>query len=156
MVNYTETHTLTITDVLEDVTTDIRKILRRIELTYEIFSTIDEYKFIALIHHNLSQEYVSGETIRIQISLIKSLIKTNTIKTIDGDLFNILFKLTTYIKRRQYDFTPSYVEFDGESYNYDISEEQQERVNEFKEKHITGTKNRWTMDALRKSYNIRV
>ena len=27
MVNYIETHTLTITDVLEDVTTDIRKIL---------------------------------------------------------------------------------------------------------------------------------
>lgn len=156
MVNYTETHTLTITDVLEDVTTDIRKILRKLELAYEVFSKLEEYKFLSLINKKLSEEYVSAETIRLQISLIKSLIKTNTITNIDGDLFNIFFKLTTYIKRRQYDFTPSYVEFDGESYDYNISEEQQERVNEFKEKHITGTKNRWTMEALRKSYNIRV
>lgn len=136
MVNYTETHTLTITDVLEDVTTDIRKILRKLELAYEIFSTLEEYKFLSLINKKLSEEYVSGETIRLQISLIKALIKTNTITNIDGDLFNILFKLTTYIKRRQYDFTPSYVEFDGESYNYDISEEQQQKVDSFKEKHV--------------------
>ena len=136
MVNYTETHTLTITDVLNDVAFDIRKILRKVELRYEIFSTIEEYKFLSLINKNLSQEYVSGETIRLQISLIKSLIKTNTITNIDGDLFNILFKLTTYIKRRQYDFTPNYVEFDGESYDYNISKEQQQKVDSFKEKHV--------------------
>ena len=136
MVNYTETHTLTITDVLNDVAFDIRKILRKIELRYEIFSTIEEYKFLSLINKNLSQEYVSGETIRLQISLIKSLIKTNTITNIDGDLFNILFKLTTYIKRRQYDFTPNYVEFDGESYDYNISKEQQQKIDSFKEKHV--------------------
>tara|TARA_R100000700_G_scaffold16900_2_gene23127 strand:+ start:294 stop:704 length:411 start_codon:yes stop_codon:yes gene_type:complete len=136
MVNYTETHTLTITDVLNDVAFDIRKILRKVELRYEIFSTIEEYKFLSLINKNLSQEYVSGETIRLQISLIKSLIKTNTITNIDGDLFNILFKLTTYIKRRQYDFTPNYVEFDGESYDYNISKEQQQKIDSFKEKHV--------------------
>jgi hypothetical protein len=136
MVNYTETHTLTITDVLADVTHDIRKILRKLELAYEIFSTLDEYKFLSLAHKNLSEKYVSGETIRLQISLIKALIKTTTITNIDGALFNILFKLTTYIKRRQYDFTPSYVEFDGESYNYDISEEQQQKVDSFREKHV--------------------
>tara|TARA_R100001460_G_scaffold4109_1_gene11904 strand:- start:201 stop:647 length:447 start_codon:yes stop_codon:yes gene_type:complete len=147
MVNYTETHTLTITDVLNDVTTDVRKILRKLELTYEVFSTLEEYKFLTLIHKSLSEEYVSeeyrnyykttisAETIRIQISLIQSLIKTNTITNIDGDLFNILFKLTTYIKRRQYDFTPSYAEFDGENYDYNISEEQQQKINNFKEKH---------------------
>jgi len=155
MVNYTETHTLTITDVLEDVTTDIRKILRKLELAYEVFSKLEEYKFLSLINKKLSQEYVSGETIRLQISLIKAMIRADTREDIQEDLFNILFKLTTYLKRRQYDFTPDY-EFDGESYSYDISEDQQERVNEFKEKHITGTKNRWTDDALRKSYNIRV
>ena len=136
MVNYTETHTLTITDVLEDVTTDIRKILRKLELAYEVFSKLEEYKFLSLINKKLSEEYVSAETIRLQISLIKSLIKTNTITNIDGDLFNIFFKLTTYIKRRQYDFTPSYVEFDGESYDYNISEEQQQKINIFKEKHV--------------------
>ena len=136
MVNYTETHTLTITDVLNDVAFDIRKILRKVELRYEIFSTIEEYKFLSLINKNLSQEYVSGETIRLQISLIKSLIKTNTITNIDGDLFNILFKLTTYIKRRQYDFMPNYVEFDGESYDYNISKEQQQKIDSFKEKHV--------------------
>tara|TARA_R100000234_G_scaffold108452_1_gene79866 strand:- start:421 stop:831 length:411 start_codon:yes stop_codon:yes gene_type:complete len=135
MVNYTETHTLTITDVLKDVAFDIRKILRKLELAYEIFSTLDEYKFLSFINKNLSQEYVSGETIRLQISIIKSLIKTSTISSIDDDLFNILFKLTTYLKRRQYDFTPSYVEFDGESYDYNISEEQQQKINNFKEKH---------------------
>ena len=74
MVNYTETHTLVITDVLNDVAFDIRKILRKIELRYEIFSTIEEYKFLSLIHKNIFQEYVSAETIRLQISLIKSLI----------------------------------------------------------------------------------
>ena len=149
MVNYIETHTLTITDVLEDVTTDIRKILRKLELAYEIFSTLEEYKFLSLINKKLSEEYVSGETIRLQISLIKAMIRADTRDDIQEDLFNILFKLTTYIKRRQYDFTPDY-EFDGESYSHDISEDQQERVNDFKEKHITGTKNRWTIDALRK------
>ena len=152
MVNYIETHTLTITDVLEDVTTDIRKILRKLELAYEIFSTLEEYKFLSLINKKLSEEYVSGETIRLQISLIKAMIRADTRDDIQEDLFNILFKLTTYIKRRQYDFTPDY-EFDGESYSHDISEDQ---LNDFKEKHITGTKNRWTIDALRKSYNIRV
>ena len=136
MVNYTETHTLIITDVLNDVAFDIRKILRKIELRYEIFSTIEEYKFLSLIHKNIFQEYVSAETIRLQISLIKSLIKTNTITNIDEDLFNIFFKLTTYIKRRQYDFTPSYAEFDGENYDYDISEEQQQKIDNFKEKHV--------------------
>ena len=136
MVNYTETHTLIITDVLNDVAFDIRKILRKIELRYEIFSTIEEYKFLSLIHKNIFQEYVSAETIRLQISLIKSLIKTNTITNIDEDLFNIIFKLTTYIKRRQYDFTPSYAEFDGENYDYDISEEQQQKIDNFKEKHV--------------------
>ena len=136
MVNYTETHTLTITDVLKDVAFDIRKILRKLELAYEIFSTLDEYKFLSFINKNLSQEYVSGETIRLQISIIKSLIKTSTISSIDDDLFNILFKLTTYLKRRQYDFTPSYVEFDGESYDYNISEEQQQKINSFNEKHV--------------------
>ena len=136
MVNYTETHTLIITDVLNDVAFDIRKILRKIELRYEIFSTIEEYKFLSLIHKNIFQEYVSAETIRLQISLIKSLIKTNTITNIDEDLFNIFFKLTTYIKRRQYDFTPSYDEFDGENYDYDISEEQQQKIDNFKEKHV--------------------
>ena len=134
MVNYTETHTLVITDVLNDVAFDIRKILRKIELRYEIFSTIEEYKFLSLIHQNIFQKYVSGETIRLQISLIKALIKTNTISNIGDDLFNILFKLTTYQKRRQYDFTLDY-EFDGESYDYDISEEHQQRVDNFKEKH---------------------
>ena len=136
MVNYTETHTLIITDVLNDVAFDIRKILRKIELRFEIFSTIEEYKFLSLIHQNIFQKYVSGETIRLQISLIKSLIKTNTITNIDGDLFNIFFKLTTYIKRRQYDFTPSYVEFDGENYDYNISKEQQQKIDNFKEKHV--------------------
>ena len=136
MVNYTETHTLIITDVLNDVAFDIRKILRKIELRYEIFSTIEEYKFLSLIHKNIFQEYVSAETIRLQISLIKSLIKRNTITNIDEDLFNIFFKLTTYIKRRQYDFTPSYAEFDGENYDYDISEEQQQKIDNFKEKHV--------------------
>lgn len=115
MVNYTETHTLTITDVLEDVTSDIRKILRKLELTYEIFSTLEEYKFLSLINKKLSQEYVSGETIGLQISLIKAMIRADTRDDIQEDLFNILFKLTTYLKRRQYDYTPEY-EFDGESY----------------------------------------
>ena len=77
MVNYTETHTLTITDVLEDVTSDIRKILRKLELTYEIFSTLEEYKFLSLINKKLSQEYVSGETIGLQISLIKAMIRAD-------------------------------------------------------------------------------
>ena len=115
MVNYTETHTLTITDVLEDVTTDIRKILRKLELAYEVFSKLEEYKFLSLINKKLSQEYVSGETIRLQISLIKAMIRADTRDDIQEDLFNILFKLTTYIKRREYDYTPNY-EFDGESY----------------------------------------
>tara|TARA_B100001250_G_scaffold227091_1_gene194898 strand:+ start:61 stop:489 length:429 start_codon:yes stop_codon:yes gene_type:complete len=140
VVNYIETHTLTITDVKEDVTKDIRKVLRKIELAYEVFSTLDTYKFLALVNERLSEEYTSGETLRFQIDIIKSILTGFTdgvMKNIglQEDLFDILYKLTTYQKRRRYDFTPDYVEFDGESYDYAIGEEQQQRIDNFNEKH---------------------
>tara|TARA_R100001082_G_scaffold98728_1_gene67125 strand:+ start:2248 stop:2673 length:426 start_codon:yes stop_codon:yes gene_type:complete len=141
VVNYIETHTLTITDVKEDVTKDIRDVLRKIELSYEVFSTLDTYIWLASIHKALSKDYISAERLRFQTDILKSILTGFTDGVLRNvglqeDLFNILFKLTTYQKRRQYDFTPDYVEFDGESYDYDISEEQQQRVDNFNEKHI--------------------